>query len=158
MIIFQITVTATGYTMTNQEAETLPQEVRRDQGPDQPLIMKMTSSPVTSLLETFRQFQEIKELLLRSFLLALNICDLRMTRMCLPLRSQRRRVTRRANLPPPDIPQNQTNMSHDHLPPDLVIVTRSPSLLHLPQTSLEIGDSLRTPHPPDIMRTIVRLV
>ena len=154
--IFKITVTLIGHTMTNPEAETHPQEVRRD--PDQPLIMMMTSSHVTCLLETSRQFQEIKEPLPRSFLLAQSIFDLRMTRMCLPPRSQRRRTTRRASLHPPDIPLNLTNVSHDHLPPDLVIVSRIPSLLLLPPISLETGDSLRTPRPPDIMMTIVMLV
>ena len=155
MIIFKITVTIMGHTMTNPEAETHPQEVRRD--PDQPLIMMMTSSHVTCLLETSRQFQEIKEPLPRSFLLAQSIFDLRMTRMCLPPRSQRRRTTRRASLHPPDIPLNLTNASQD-LPPDLDIVTRIPSLLLLPPTSLETGDSLHTPHPPDIMMIIVMLV
>ena len=156
MKIFQTTVTIIGHTMTNPEAETHPQEVRRD--PDQPLIMMMTSSHVTCLLETSRQFQEIKEPLPRSFLLAQSIFDLRMTRMCLPPRSQRRRATRRASLPHPDIPLNLINMNQDHVPPGLVIVTRNPSLLLLPRTSLEIGDSLHTPHPPDIMMIIVMLV
>merc|ERR1719384_2386305 len=116
--------------MINNESDHHPQEVKRNPDPNHlciRMMMMMTLSHVTSLLETFQQFLGIKERLPRSFLPVPSICGLRTTKMCLPPRSQRRRV-KEASLPHP---RNQTNTSQeDPPPPDLVIVTkvRSPFL------------------------------
>merc|ERR1719445_112133 len=99
MTVIKITVTIG----VNNESDHHPQEIRRNPDPDHPCIrmmMMMTLSHVTSLLETSQQFLGIRERLQRSFLPVPSICGLRMTKMCLSPRSQRRRV-REASLPHP---------------------------------------------------------
>lgn len=153
MTTMKIAVTI-GHTMINNESDHHPQEVRRNPDPDHQSctrMMMMTSSHVTSLLETSQQFLGIRERLQRFFLPVQSIYALRMTKMCLPQRSQRRRA-REASLPHP---RNRTNTSQEDPPPDLVIVTkvRSPSLLRLLPSSLVTRGSLHTPHHQDSRRS-----
>merc|ERR1740128_1619241 len=123
--IIEITVT-TGLTMTNQKAETHPQEASRGPDRDQPRIrIRRTSSHVTSLLETFQPFPGIRGHHPKSFLHALSISAPQMTRMCPPPRSQRRRAME-ASLLLPEIPQNRTNTSPED--PGIMTTIRSPSL------------------------------